>query len=110
MRLASPATIASLDPGRTANVTLELNPAADLPLLLYSGQIAINAANGASRLLGFSFRALAEAQGDVRITVTDEYTYFAEDAPTWPGPRSASSTPSRGRSSTRQPPGPTAWP
>jgi len=85
MRLVSPSMLASLDPGGTARVTLELNPAADLPLQLFSGQIAINAANGASRLLGFSFRALSEAQGDARITVTDEYTYFAEHAPNLAG-------------------------
>ena len=81
MRLVSPATIPSLEPGATATVSLELNPAADLPLQLYTGQIAINAANGASRALGFSFRALSVAQGDVQISVVDEYTYYVEGNP-----------------------------
>ena len=29
----------------------------------------------------FTFRALSDAKGDLRITAVDEYTYYAEGAP-----------------------------
>ena len=62
LTLASPATIPSLAPGASSQVTLELSPAADLPLEQYTGTIAIN-----SSLIGlgmpFTFTAISSATG-----------------------------------------------
>lgn len=80
MQLASTTNIASLAPGQTSTVTLTLNPAEDLPLLRYDGQLAL--AGGRYGLnMPFQFRAVSDALGDVRVRVTDEFTYFTEGAP-----------------------------
>ena len=81
MRLVSPATIDSLQPGAYATITLELCPANDLALQLYQGQIVVASAGGASRSVGFSFRAMSTATGDAHFAVTDDYTYYVEGQP-----------------------------
>jgi len=80
IQLASTSNIPSLAPGEMTTVTLTLNPAADLPLLRYDGQLAL--AGGRYGLnIPFQFRAVSDALGDLRVRVTDEYTYFVEGAP-----------------------------
>ncbi|MCV2361698.1 S8 family serine peptidase [Paucibacter sp. TC2R-5] len=84
LTLSSTATIASLAPGERTVITLLLSPGADLPLAIYQG--AINVV-GASTFVteSFRFRAVSEAIGDAKVTVTDEYTYFAADKPNLAG-------------------------
>ncbi len=80
MTLASPAVISSLAPGAHATITLQLLPAANMPLQLYSGNLFVRA--GQSGLsLPFAFRAISAAVGDVQINVLDDYTYYAPGAP-----------------------------
>jgi hypothetical protein len=80
MSLLSPATIASLAPREKAIVSLALNPAADLPLGLYEGNLSLDGQHSGLDQ-PFSLRAISEAVGDVRIRVEDEFTYFAAGAP-----------------------------
>ena len=80
MTLASPAMIASLAPGASSQVTVELSPAANLPLLQYTGTIAINSAlTGTS--LPFTFTAISTATGTVHVLVDDDYTFEEAGSP-----------------------------
>lgn len=78
--LLSTSSVASLLPGQKTTVTLALNPPADLPLTRYDGNLVLAGAN-AGVSVPFQFRALSEAVGDLRVTVSDEYTYFVAEAP-----------------------------
>src|SRR5262249_40626261 len=80
MHLATPATMASLAPGESEEVTLQLLPPADLTLGDYTGTLALNGAT-VSLTVPFSFRALSSAVGDLTVTAEDEYTYFVAGAP-----------------------------
>src|SRR5205085_8474338 len=61
-------------------VTLALSPASDLPLTLYTGNIA--AANGGAGVsVPFQFRAVSDGKGDLRVTATDDYTYYVAGSP-----------------------------
>ena len=80
LRVASPNPMPSLIPGATNQVTLQLLPAADLPLGPYTGNLFVSAGDtGVS--VPYTFRALSEAKGDLKVTAVDEYTYFAQGAP-----------------------------
>jgi len=80
LSLISTSPIPSLPPGGRSTVVLALTPAADLPLTLYTGNLAIL---GDQTSLGvpFQFRALSLARGDLWLTFTDENTYYAEGSP-----------------------------
>ena len=80
MSLVSAAQIANLKPGETATVTIALSPGADLSLIRYDGQIALNA-KFSSLSMPFQFRAVSEAKGDFKISVEDQLTYYAAGAP-----------------------------
>jgi len=80
MTLASPATIPSLAPGASSTVTIELTPAATLPLDEYKGTIGIGGTlTGIS--IPFTFRAITTATGDVHVLVDDDYTFQVAGAP-----------------------------
>lgn len=80
MSLVSAQTIQPIAPGQKVTVTLALNPATNQPLGLYEGSLVLNGTNS-SLSQSFSLRAISEAVGDVRISVEDEFTYFAEGRP-----------------------------
>jgi len=79
LSLLSPGTI-SLAPSQSAKVTLALNPPADLPLQRYDGTIVLAGSN-TSLDVPFQFRAVSDATGDFKISVVDDFTYYAEGAP-----------------------------
>lgn len=80
LSVASVNPLPSLPAGATNRVTLQLKPAPDLALGPYEGRLAVQA--GANTLwVPFTFRALSEARGNLRVTAVDEYTYYAEGAP-----------------------------
>ncbi len=80
LSLYTPENIESLEGGEKMKVGLVLNPADDLPLGPYTGNLALNADNtGLS--VGFSFTAVSDKIGGLKITATDEFTYFADDHP-----------------------------
>ena len=72
--------MASLEPDASTKVVLILSPTADMPLGEYNGQIGINGTS-CSFIVPVSFRLLSDAVGDLVVTVTDEYTYYAEGSP-----------------------------
>lgn len=77
---SSSSPIASIPPGGTANVTLQLTPPADFPLGLATGNLQL-AADDNTLTVPFSFRALSDAKGDLIVHCEDEYTYFASGTP-----------------------------
>jgi hypothetical protein len=80
LHVATTTPLASLAGGETNRVTLQLTPAANLPLGEYTGALMLQA--GALQVpVPFRFRSLAEAHGNLRITAEDEYTYYAEGSP-----------------------------
>ena len=80
LSLTSPATIASLAPGQSTTVTLQLLPSADLALGAYTGTISLA---GATETLNvpFQFLAVSQATGNVVIDAQDELTFFSQGAP-----------------------------
>ncbi|MCZ7639948.1 MAG: hypothetical protein M5U12_30215 [Verrucomicrobia bacterium] len=80
MRVASPNPVPALAPGGTNRVTLQLTPPTALTLGNYEGHLVL-ATPGSRVNLPFTFRALSEARGDLRVTAVDEYTYYAVGAP-----------------------------
>ena len=82
MSLASPDTIASMQPGETAVVTLRLTPGDDLQLNNpITGQIALIGANSNNVALPFTFEPISSETGDLLVDVVDEYTYNTAAAP-----------------------------
>jgi CARDB/Carboxypeptidase regulatory-like domain len=74
LSLASPAVIPSLAPGASSTVTVQLSPAADLPLEQYTGMIGIgNSQTGIS--VPFTFTAITSAVGNVHVLVDDDFTF-----------------------------------
>jgi hypothetical protein len=80
LSLASTNPLPSLDPGASNNVTLLLTPAADLALGPYTGTLTVNG-SGTALVIPFTFIAVSDAHGALRVNSTDEYTYFAPAAP-----------------------------
>lgn len=80
LHVSSPNPMPPLAPGASNRVTLQLTPAANLALGAYDGWLGVNAGD-IGTTVPFSFRALSEAKGDLRITAVDEFTYYAQGAP-----------------------------
>ena len=80
LKLSSAVTLSSLDPGKTAKVSLLLQPSATQELTVYNGNVVIAGAE-TSLSLPFNFRAVSEAKGNLNISVVDELFFFAEGSP-----------------------------
>ena len=80
MSLASPATIASLAPGASSTVTVELSPPSNLPLEEYTGTIAV-AGTQTGISVPFTFTAITTATGSVHVLVDDDYTFDEAGSP-----------------------------
>jgi hypothetical protein len=82
LKLASPVTLSSLNPGESSKVTLLLTPDTNLPLTVYNGNLVLDVVgNDGDLSLPFSFRAVSDAVGSLQISVVDELTFFTESAP-----------------------------
>ncbi len=80
LAVAGPNPLPPLAPGETNSVTLQLTPAADLPLTAYDGQLAV--LGGASALpVPFRFIAISEGRGTLEVLVEDENTYYTAGQP-----------------------------
>ncbi|MGE0479568.1 MAG: hypothetical protein AB7Q17_03750 [Phycisphaerae bacterium] len=75
LHLATPAALPPLPAGGSATVVLRLAPPDDLPLGPYTGTIALFDAQ-ASLSVPFAFRCASVARGNLRVTATDEASYF----------------------------------
>ena len=80
LKLASPVSIPSLNPGESTKVSLLLQPSATQELTVYNGDLVIAGAE-TSLKLPFNFRAVSEAKGNLNINVVDELSFFAEGSP-----------------------------
>ncbi|MCC6232722.1 MAG: hypothetical protein IT580_08765 [Verrucomicrobiales bacterium] len=80
LQVATSTPLAPLAAGATQRITLQLTPAQDLALGEHTGALVIQSGD-LSIPVPFRFRALAEAKGGLRVTATDEYTYYAEGSP-----------------------------
>ncbi len=80
MSLVSPNPIPSLAPGASNVVTVQLNPPADLPLTVHSGNLALNG-TGVGIAVPFSYRALSDGRGTLEVTAVNEFTYYAAGSP-----------------------------
>ncbi len=78
---ASPGSLAALEPGASASVTLLLAPSADVGLTLYNGSLVIDPAAGSSLNVPFAFRVVSGRTGDLQIEAVDEAYYFTAAAP-----------------------------
>ncbi len=76
----STTNIPSLPAGSNTVVTLLLNPAADLTLGLYNGNIAVFNQN-VGVTIPYQFRAVSSGIGDLIVNVTDDYTYYVAGEP-----------------------------
>ncbi|MEM9877916.1 MAG: Ig-like domain-containing protein [Pseudomonadota bacterium] len=74
------AIIDNLMPGESAEVSLIVSPADDLPLGEYEGSIAL-ISEDSSVNLDFDFTALSEATGTLEVRLADDFTYFADGEP-----------------------------
>lgn len=80
LSLNSDANLGSLQPGEKRTITLALKPALDLPLQKYDGVIVIQSSE-TSLNVPFSFRAISDATGNVKVAVNDDYTFHVAGAP-----------------------------
>jgi hypothetical protein len=77
---ATTSPLPSLAPGETANVSLLLTPAADVPPVVYLGNLVVT--DGAASVnVPYSFACVSDALTSLRVEAVDEYTYYAEGAP-----------------------------
>ncbi|WP_168442257.1 CARDB domain-containing protein [Pontiella desulfatans] len=81
MMPASTGQVPSIAPGDFAMVSLLLQPGPSEMLTLHSGHMVLVPANGSNKNLPFEFRVVSDETGDLEVTVTDEFTYFAEGSP-----------------------------
>jgi hypothetical protein len=80
MRVAAGGEVNDLWPGETNPVTVVLTPPADLPLGPYTGSFYAQAEQVGVNV-PFTFRAMSEALGTLRVEAVDEFTYYAEGEP-----------------------------
>lgn len=83
LRLATPATMASLKQGEVATVVLQLSPSSSMPFnSITTGQLAINYDdNNRGITIPFRIEAVSEETGTLTIDVWDEFTTGTEEAP-----------------------------
>lgn len=78
----TPVNMPSIAPNDTAVVVVRFLANNDVPFNFpVTGNIAVNAENAAGINLPFSFEKVSEADGTVRVSVSNQFTYFADDGP-----------------------------
>ncbi|RDC62516.1 T9SS type A sorting domain-containing protein [Adhaeribacter pallidiroseus] len=82
LRSVTPERIASLATGDTATVILKFLALEEVPFSFpINGSIGVATKNGNSFSLPFTFEKKSETAGKVKITVTNQFTYYSEGAP-----------------------------
>lgn len=81
LSLASANPMPSIPPGGTAALSLNIAPDVEAPLTLFTGNLAINPANGGSKSLPYRVRVVSDLKGDLEIEVVDELFFFTAEAP-----------------------------
>lgn len=67
-------------PGEGRVITLLASPPEDQPLGLFEGSVVVGDSQAGVNV-GLKLRVLSEQRGDLTVTATDEYTFYAEGAP-----------------------------
>jgi hypothetical protein len=78
--VASINPLPAVAPGQTNHVTLLLSPGTNLALGPYTGVLAVNDSS-AGLQVPFTFTAVSDAHGALRVRTVDEFTFFAAGAP-----------------------------
>ncbi|MEQ9410014.1 MAG: CARDB domain-containing protein [Fuerstiella sp.] len=88
LSLASQTVTPNIPPGQSETISLLLTPAADLPLVKYSGALVLLGTGiNANLTVPFNFTAISDKVGDLQVTVQDELTFYGEGAPNLEGAR-----------------------
>lgn len=78
----TPREMASLSQGDSTTIVLRFIPTEAMQLnVSVHGQIGINCANGDGIPVSFRLTPVSETKGTLKVDVTDEYTYFTDEAP-----------------------------
>ncbi|MCW3113043.1 MAG: carboxypeptidase regulatory-like protein [Segetibacter sp.] len=78
----TPVKLPSLETGDSAIVILKFMSSSDVPFNYpITGTIGVNTQNGNSFSIPFSFTKVSETVGSVKVTVTNQFTYFSNAAP-----------------------------
>jgi hypothetical protein len=80
LTVSSGGQLPALAPGEGTTVSLLLTPPDDLPLGDHGGSLVVNGGN-AGLTVPFTFRALSDDTGHLRLTAVDELTFYAEGSP-----------------------------
>ncbi len=82
MQALTGATMPGLNQNDTATVVLRLTPTDDMQLNVpVTGRIGINCENGNGTYIDFNVTPVSDAIGTLLVDVTDEYTYYTDEAP-----------------------------
>ncbi|RYF84797.1 MAG: carboxypeptidase regulatory-like domain-containing protein, partial [Chitinophagaceae bacterium] len=82
LRSITPKVLSSLSTGDTAIVIVKFLALAEVPFEYpLKGSIAINCANGNGIAVPFTFEKVSTSTGVARITVTDQFSYYAQGGP-----------------------------
>lgn len=80
--LATPAEISSLAFGESATVVLRFTPTSDLQLNVpLKADIAVNCQNGDGIVVHAVVEPVSEMKGNLKVKVSDEYTYYTKEKP-----------------------------
>lgn len=79
MRVMGADTLPSLTVGDSLSFSLMLSPDENVPLGPYSGNFAVNCANGLGFSVPYSLEATSDSTGVLVVDVTDDYTYNTND-------------------------------
>ncbi|HEY6227304.1 MAG TPA: hypothetical protein VI282_09300, partial [Verrucomicrobiae bacterium] len=80
LHAATALPLPNLLPGQTNKIILQLTPDANLPLGPNTGTLLVSSARSRTAV-PFSFVSLSSAVGDLRVSVEDEFTYYAAGSP-----------------------------
>ena len=82
MKALTGSTMPGLNQNDTATVVLRMTPTADMQLNVpVTGRIGVNCENGNGTYLDYVITPVSDAKGTLVVDVTDEYTYYTEEAP-----------------------------
>lgn len=82
LKSISPVVLPALATGDSALVVLKFIPLPEVPFNFgIAGSIAINTQNGNSLAIPFNFKKVSETTGAIRITATNQFTYYTDAAP-----------------------------
>ena len=79
---STPSVMPSLEYGDSATIVLRFTATTDMALNVpFTGTIGVNCENGNGLPISFSMEPVSDLTGMLTVSVTDEYTYYLENAP-----------------------------